>query len=142
MSDIGVNYNGIPYQSVLFVATDVATASGCVLNSNSHCDIVSPGVEWKYDGIQWYVYSDTSVCCGYVPESTVVVEQFAETSGEIVTVINEPVDDSSNQTQTPSTIQTSSTGGGLSIPIMAAVGVIAIAGIVMTTQSKKTGGTT
>ena len=71
-----------------------------------------------------------------------VVEQFAETSGEIVTVINEPVDDSSNQTQTPSTIQTSSTGGGLSIPIMAAVGVIAIAGIVMTTQSKKTGGTT
>lgn len=111
--------------------------------------------------MKWYIYSTTSVCCGYDPNASAPpVEQF-------VTNTNQTVEVDTNVGYVPPTLKqlianTSSanysiegygttsgaTGGGVPLLLMGAVGVMAIAGVVMTQGTVKggsapqTGGTT
>ena len=161
LPDIGHTFTGVPYQSVLFRAADVMTASGCVLSSNSTCDLTISGEEWRYDGMKWYVYSTTSVCCGYDPNALAPpVEQFITNTNQMVEVdtnvgyvpptLKQLIANTSSANysiENYGTTSGSKTGGGIPLLLMGAVGVVAIAGVAMSQGGKgsspaPSGGTT
>jgi hypothetical protein len=141
MSDIGFNSIRIPYQSVLFVA-----AADCGFTETRKCD-TTPGAPlgrmMVYDPATGtsFLESDTSVCCGYVPDPTLNVEQFVTDENQTLEVAIpegseaptlEEVETALNEGST-----TTSTMGGVPILLVGAVGIIAIAGIAMTTSKKQ-----
>jgi hypothetical protein len=129
------------YQSILFVAS-----ADCGFTESRKCDPTpgaAPGRMMKYDfgSRQWFLESDTSVCCGYAPDATINVEGFVTEEFESIDIVIPEGMEAPTLEEIETAIDaqngTTTSTGGVPIVLVGAVGIIAIAGIVMATSGKK-----
>ena len=134
MADIWMSPEGVPSQSILFVAASVADGSVCTPGAAPTCDGNGNMLACSPATNTWYMSETNSTACGYiVPSTTPLTEVSTETSGGVY----QTTQNVNGVTQVLNFVQSP-----LGIPIIFGVCAVILVGYVAYTEYRKSSGTT